>query len=79
MPRITGVNQGGSLLARIAFFVSRRKVGKVVRPIRVHALHSRLLYGYGQMEMAQDKASRMPAVVKSLAQVRAAMRVGCPF
>ncbi len=79
MPRVEGVTKGGSLLARIAFFMTRRRVGKVVRPVRVHALHSRLLAGYGQMEMAQLKASTVAATVKLLGQIRVAMRVGCPF
>ncbi len=79
MSRIAGVTEGGSWLARIAFFLTRRRVGKVIRPVRVHAMHTRLLVGYGQMEMAQDKARRLPAGLKSLAQVRAAMRIGCPF
>ncbi len=64
MSRITGVVRGGSILARVAFFLARRKVGKVIRPVRVHALHSRLLWGYGQMEMAQEKAHKVPGVVK---------------
>ena len=79
MPRIEGVTQGGSLLARLAFFFTRRKVGRVVRPVRVHALHGRLLMGYGQMELAQDKAALLPAGLKTLASVRVAMRIGCPF
>ncbi len=33
MVRIQGVTRGGSPLARIAFFMSRRKLGKVVRPL----------------------------------------------
>ena len=79
MARIDGVSKGGSLLARIAFFFTRRRVGRVVKPVRVHALHGRLLYGYGQMELAQEKARTVPVAVKALAQVRVAMRVGCPF
>ncbi|MCP4205237.1 MAG: hypothetical protein GY769_25280 [bacterium] len=35
----------GSLLARIGFFISRRKLGRVVRPVRVHALNPPLLHG----------------------------------
>ncbi len=79
MARIEGVKRGGSLLARLAFFFTRRKVGRVIQPVRVHALHGRLLMGYGQMEMAQEKASTVPITVKCLAQVRAAMVIGCPF
>ncbi len=79
MARIDGLSKGGSLLVRIAFFLTRRKVGRVLKPVRVHALHGRLLYGYGQMELAQEKARTVPVAVKTLAQVRVAMRVGCPF
>jgi len=79
MPRIAGVTEGGSLLARVAFFFTKRKVGRVVTPVRIHALHTRLLQGYGQMEMAQDKAARVGVGIKSLAQILAAVRIGCPF
>lgn len=79
MPRIHGLTRGGSLLARAAFFLSRRKLGRVIRPVRVHALHPRLLLGYGGMETAQGKARRLPPTVKALAQIRVAMRIGCPF
>ena len=79
MARISGVTKGGSLIARIGFWLSRRRVGKVVPPLRLHALHSRLLMGYGQMELAQDRARRVPADLKSLVQIRVAMQVGCPF
>ena len=79
MARIEGVKQGGPLLGRFAFWLSRRKIGRVPKPLRIYALHRRLLMGYGQMEMAQEKAQRVPASVKSLASVLVALRVGCPF
>jgi len=79
MARIDGVESGGSLLARVAFFLTRRKIGRVVKPVRIHALHTRLLSGYGQMELAQEKASLLPSGLKSLACVRVAQRIGCPF
>ena len=77
--RIEGVIQGGSLLARVVFWMSRRKLGRVIGPLRVHALHTRLLAGVGSMETAQEKASTVPATIKVLAEVLVAMRVGCPF
>ena len=79
MARIAGVTKGGSLLARFAFFLTRRKIGRVIAPVRLHALHGRILMGYGQMETAQEKAVSVPATVKALAQIRIAMRIGCPF
>ena len=79
MARINGVEKGGSILARIAFFMTRKKVGRVIQPVRVHALHSRLLMGYGQMESAQMKASKVPVALKTLGSIRIAMRIGCHF
>ena len=79
MSRIDGVTRGGSLFARIAFFLTRRKVGRVIKPVRVHALHTTVLLGYGQMELAQEKAKRLPAALKSLGQILVATRIGCPF
>ena len=79
MARIAGVTRGGSRLARVSFFLTRRKVGRVIRPVRVHAVLGRLLFGYGQMELAQENANRVPAELKALGQILVAMRVGCPF
>ena len=50
-------------------------MGKVIPPVRVHALHPQLLYGYGKMEMAQEKAKRIPGANKSLGQILVAVRV----
>jgi hypothetical protein len=79
LPRIEAPKRPGTLLARLAFWLTRRRTGKVVTPVRLHALHSAVLFGYGQMELAQDKARRVPADLKALGQVRVALRVGCPF
>jgi hypothetical protein len=79
MARIEGVTKGGSVWARVAFFLTRRKLGRVVKPVRIYALHSRLLRGYAQMELAQAAAKSIPAGIKSLASVRVALRIGCPF
>ena len=78
MARISGTTKP-SLFARIVFWFAKRKVGRVPLPVRIHALHSRVFSGYARMELAQDKAKRVPFVVKALASVRVAMRIGCPF
>lgn len=79
MARIKGVESGGGLLARFVFWASRRRTGRVLRPLRILALHPRLLAGYGPMELAQQAAKALPKSLVGLAQVRVAMRVGCPF
>ena len=80
MARLQGVRDGeGGILARIAFWYSRRKLGRVVTPVRVYALHPRLLRGYGNMEMTLEKTRMVEARLKLLAAVKVATRVGCPF
>jgi hypothetical protein len=79
MARIEGVRTNGSLFTRFAFYLSRRKLGKVVKPVQVHALHKTLLFGFGMMENAQVKAKRVPAVEKELALMLVARRIGCPW
>lgn len=79
MARIDGSDRGGSPLARYAFWVSRRRYGKVTAPLKLYARHSAVLYGAGQMEMALRRAHRVPVNLRELAVLRVATRVGCPF
>jgi hypothetical protein len=79
MARIPGVERGGGLITRLVFFLVRRRLGRVPRPVRITALRPTVLLGYGLMEQAQLKASALGNSLKKLAQVRVAMRVGCPF
>jgi len=79
MSRIDVTDAGKSWLARLSFFITKRKMGKVVMPVKVHALSTPLLYGMGQMELSQEKSTKVPITVKMLAQVRTAMLIGCPF
>ena len=79
MARIEGITKRGSLFAQISFFFSKRKVGKVTTPLRIQALHTQILKGYGLMELAQDKAKKVSGAIKILAQIRVATLIGCPF
>ena len=79
MSRINGITRGGSLITRIVLFFSKRKVGKVTSPIRTMALNTAILWGYGQMELAQEKAKKVSHAIKMLADLRIATLVGCPF
>ncbi len=79
MARIDGSDRGGSPLARFAFWVSRRRHGKVTGPLKLYARHPTVLYGVGQMEMALRRARRVPVNLRELAVLRVATRVGCPF
>ena len=67
------------LIVRAAFRSSRKELGIVSTPIAVAAHHPGLLAGYGAFEMATLKANRVDARLKHLAELRAAMVVGCEF
>jgi len=67
------------LVARIIFFLTRRKVGKVPTPMQVMAHQPPLLMGYARMELAQLKMTRVPASLKALASIRTSTLLGCPF
>ncbi len=80
MARILGVEEDeANMLTRFAYGMVRRKVGKVIMPMKVHAHHPKLFGGMAAMEMAQDKAHDVDTVVKSLVQIRVATLIGCPF
>lgn len=65
--------------ARLVFWVTRRKLGRVPGPVRVLTANPGLLAGVGAFETALEKADRAPARAKSLAQLQTARLVGCPF
>ena len=70
---------------RIVYGIVRRKVGKrtgnarLIEPVKIAAHHTRLLRAFGQMEMGQEAARSIPAALKSLVDIKAAMLIGCPF
>jgi hypothetical protein len=64
---------------RLIYALTKRKVGRVVLPVKVTAHHPRLLRAMGEMEQGQMAASSVDAALKSLASLKAAMLIGCPF
>ncbi len=84
MARIRGADpsqQGplSGLFTRIVYWLTKRKLGRVVVPVQIVAHHSRLLWGYGQMEQSLASSHLVDAGLKDLAQLRVATLVGCPF
>lgn len=79
MARLKGVEDKPPLIARVAFLLARRSLGRVPRPLRIRALAPHLVAGFGQMERAEAKSRSVPPSLVKLAQVRVATRVGCPF
>jgi hypothetical protein len=67
------------LFAKVVYSLSRRRFGRVVMPVQVTAHHSRLFWGYLQMERSQMAANLVDNKLKGLAELRVATLVGCPF
>ena len=76
-PNRQGLIQG--LFTRIVYAMTKRKVGRVVMPVKIAAHHAKLLWGYGQMEQSLLSSRLVEAALKDLAQLRVATLVGCPF
>ena len=84
MARIPGApaNQGGPLrrlFVSLVYYLTRRRLGRVIMPIQVTAHHSKLFWGYLQMEQSQMSSKLVDPKLKGLANLRVATLVGCPF
>lgn len=84
MARIAGASASkGGFLRRLfvgtVYWLTRRKVGRLVMPVQVTAHHPTILWGYGQMEQCQLSSRLVDAKLKGLAELRVATLVGCPF
>jgi hypothetical protein len=73
------------LFAQLAAWMSKRKMraalGKAIAPgpIGVYAHHSGVLSAVGAFEMLAERWNRVEPRLKTLASLRAATLVGCPF
>ena len=86
MARMNGLepHQAG-WYTRLVYWFVRRSVGtitgnpRLVEPVKITALHPRLLKAYGQMEMGQGAVHTVTDSLKALAGIKAATMIGCPF
>lgn len=86
MARMTGVEpKEAGWFTRLAYWFVKRAVSKltgkarILEPIKITAHHPRLLRAVGQMEQGQAAATSVPVSLKSLASLKVATLVGCPF
>ena len=80
MARIAGVEpEQAGWFVRFIYWMVRRKLRRVVLPIKIAAHHPRLLRSVVEMEAGQMAARSVNASLKSLAEVKVAMLIGCPF
>lgn len=78
MPRIAPVSSPGPL-ARIAYAVSRRRFGKVPEPLTVWAHHRGVMLATIRHESAVARWKALDRTCKSLAVIRSAQVIGCPW
>lgn len=78
MPRIATVDSPGPL-ARIAYAVSKRRFGKVPEPLTVWAHHRGVMMATIRHESAVARWKALDRTCKSLAVIRSAQVIGCPW
>lgn len=80
MSRAQGVqdNEAG-LGTRIAFWFVKRHLKRVSTGMRVRALDPKLLRASVRMDFYNASKRAVPMRLKELAQLKAAIMVGCPF
>ena len=70
---------------RLIYWFVRRSIGKVtgkgrlIEPVKIAAHHPRLLRAIGRMDGGVEAARSVPAPLKRLASLKAALLIGCPF
>ncbi len=67
------------MFTRVVYWMTKRKLGRIVLPVQITAHHTRLLRAMGEMEMGQAAAHSVDAKLKELAGIFAATLIGCPF
>ena len=70
---------GANFFVRFAYWLTKRKLGRVIVPVKIVAHHPRLLRAYAHMELGQEAANSVDVRLKVLVQVKVAMLIGCPF
>jgi hypothetical protein len=80
MARIQGIeSEQAGFFIRFVYWMTKRKLGRVILPVKIAAHHPRLLRAIGAMEAGEAAANSVPAPIKALAGLKAATMVGCPF
>jgi 4-carboxymuconolactone decarboxylase len=77
--------QAANPVIKILFWFAQRATGQLTgkrilpSSLKAHAHHTHLLFGLGMMESAQMHAVTVPKRLKSLASLKVAALIGCPF
>ncbi|HTS49621.1 MAG TPA: hypothetical protein VMH05_16830 [Bryobacteraceae bacterium] len=80
MARIRGLEAGETNpLTRFLYWMTKRKLGRVIEAVKITAHQPRLVLASGQMEMGQQAVHSVEPKLKALAEIKAALMIGCPF
>jgi alkylhydroperoxidase family enzyme len=78
--RVPGVRQSeAGPLVRAAYAFTSRQYGKVLEPLAVTAHHRPTMLGMGAFEAALERSHGVPARLKALGELKAALMAGCEF
>ena len=80
MARIRGVEPSeAGLVTRFLYWMTKRRLGRVILPSRITAHQPRLLRAIGGMDMGQLALSTVEPKLKALASIKTALLIGCHF
>jgi hypothetical protein len=80
VPRIREIAESAAgLTTRLAYRYAKKRLGRVPTPMAVMANHPWIFRGYGAYEFATEKSRLVEPKLKTLASIKAATLVGCPF
>ena len=71
--------RGSGLFVRLAYWLARRRLGRLPAPVGVMAHHPGILVAVGAFELSFERARDVDIRLKELAMVKAASLVGCRF
>lgn len=80
MARIRGIEASeAGLFTRFLYWMTKRRLGRVILPFRITAHQPRLLRAIGEMEMGQRALKTVEPKLKALTGIKTALLIGCPF
>jgi hypothetical protein len=80
MERIQGVgDREAGFLTRLIYRVFRKNLGSVPKSKRLAAYHTPTLLASTWMDVVNASARTVPAPLKEIGQLKAALIAGCPF
>jgi alkylhydroperoxidase family enzyme len=66
-------------VARPAYWLSRKMLGKVITPLKVQARRPGIMWFGNLLGTAIEKSGKIELPLRALAQLRTAQLIGCPF